>query len=220
MIQLSNLEKSIKTRAGETWLLRQINLEVAEGDFLTFMGPSGAGKSTLLSILGCYDHSWTGAYFFRGVAVHQMNARERAALNKRHVGFVFQQFHLLDDLTVAENLDIPLSYRDVKRSERQALVADMLDRFGIVGKKDLFPSQLSGGQQQLVAVARAIIAKPDLLLADEPTGNLHTEQGGKIMNLFKRLNEEGMTIIQVTHSEDNAKRGNRVIRLRDGWMEK
>ena len=220
MIQLKNLEKSVKTKAGETWLLRQINLEIAEGDFVTFMGPSGAGKSTLLSILGCYDHSWSGEYVFRGEAVHRMNPRDRAALNKRHVGFVFQQFHLLDDLTVAENLDIPLSYRDVKRSERQALVADMLDRFGIVGKKDLFPNQLSGGQQQLVAVARAIIAKPDLLLADEPTGNLHSDQGREIMNLFKRLNDEGMTIIQVTHSEENAKRGNRIIRLRDGWMEK
>ena len=220
MIQLKNLEKSVKSKAGETWLLRQINLDVAEGDFLTFMGPSGAGKSTLLSILGCYDHNWSGEYFFRGEAVHQMNPRERAALNKRHVGFVFQQYHLLEDLTVAENLDIPLSYRDVKRSERQALVADMLDRFGIVGKKDLFPSQLSGGQQQLVAVARAIIAKPELLLADEPTGNLHSDQGREIMNLFKRLNEEGMTIVQVTHSEENAKRGNRVIRLQDGWMEK
>jgi putative ABC transport system ATP-binding protein len=220
MIQLKSLEKSVKTKAGETWLLRQINLEVAEGDFLTLMGPSGAGKSTLLSIVGCYDHGWSGEYFFRGEPVHQMTPRERAALNKRTVGFVFQQFHLLDDLTVAENLDIPLSYRDVKRSERQALVADTLDRFGMVGKKDLFPSQLSGGQQQLVAVARAIIAKPDLLLADEPTGNLHSDQGREIMNFFKRLNDDGMTIIQVTHSEENAKRGNRIIRLRDGWLER
>jgi putative ABC transport system ATP-binding protein len=220
MIQLKNLEKSVKTKAGETWLLRDINLEIPEGEFLTFMGPSGAGKSTLLSILGCYDHSWVGEYLFKGEPVHKMNPKQRAALNKRHVGFVFQQFHLLDDLTVAENLDIPLSYRDVKKSERQAMVGDMLDRFGIVGKKDLFPSQLSGGQQQLVAVARAIIAKPDLLLADEPTGNLHSDQGREIMQLFKKLNEEGMTIIQVTHSEENAKQGHRVVRLRDGWMEK
>lgn len=220
MIELKNLEKSIKTKAGETWLLRGINLQIAEGDFLTVMGPSGAGKSTLLSILGCYDHAWEGEYHFKGEPVHRMTPKQRAGLNKTHVGFVFQQFHLLDDLTVAENLDIPLSYRDVKRSERQSLVADMLDRFGIVGKKDLFPSQLSGGQQQLVAVARAIIAKPALLLADEPTGNLHSDQGREIMNLFKKLNEEGMTIVQVTHSEENAKRGNKVIRLRDGWMDK
>ena len=220
MIQLRNLEKSIQTKAGQTWLLRQINLDVAAGDFLTLMGPSGAGKSTLLSILGCYDHVWEGEYLFQAEPVHRMSPKQRAAVNKRHVGFVFQQFHLLDDLTVAENLDIPLSYRDVKRSERQALVADILDRFGIVAKKDLFPSQLSGGQQQLVAVARAIVAKPDLLLADEPTGNLHSDQGREIMNLFKKLNEQGMTIIQVTHSEENARQGNRIIGLRDGWMEK
>lgn len=220
MIELRNLEKSINSKAGQTWLLRQINLGIHEGEFITIMGPSGAGKSTLLSILGCYDHNWEGEYFFKGEPVHKMSAKQRAALNKRHVGFVFQQFHLLDDLTVAENLDIPLSYRNVKSSERQAMVADMLDRFGIVAKKDLFPSQLSGGQQQLVAVARAIIAKPDLLLADEPTGNLHSDQGRDIMKLFKKLNEEGMTIIQVTHSEENARQGNCVIRLRDGWMEK
>ena len=220
MIELHNLEKSIKSKAGEIWLLRQINLEIAEGEFVTIMGPSGAGKSTLLSILGCYDHIWEGGYLFKGMPVHKMSPKERAALNKKHVGFVFQQFHLLDDLTVAENLDIPLSYRDVKRSERQSLVADTLDRFGIVGKKDLYPSQLSGGQQQLVAVARAIIAKPDLLLADEPTGNLHSDQGREIMKLFKKLNDDGVTIVQVTHSDENAKQGNRVIRLRDGWMEK
>ena len=219
MIHLKGLEKSINTHAGELWLLRQINLEIPEGEFLTFMGPSGAGKSTLLSILGCYDHSWAGEYLFNGEPVHKMSAKQKAALNKQHVGFVFQQFHLLEDLTVAENLDIPLSYRNVKRSERQAMVADILDRFGMVAKKDLFPSQLSGGQQQLVAVARAIIAKPDLLLADEPTGNLHSDQGREIMKLFKKLNEEGMTIVQVTHSEENARQGNRVVRLRDGWME-
>jgi putative ABC transport system ATP-binding protein len=220
MITLRNLEKSIKTKAGFTYLLRQINLDVAAGEFLTIMGPSGAGKSTLLAILGFYDGDFEGDYVFQDQPVRPLNPKDRAALNKRHVGFVFQQFHLLDDLTVAENLDIPLSYRDVKKSERQAIVADTLDRFGIVAKKDLFPSQLSGGQQQLVAVARAIIAKPTLLLADEPTGNLHTDQGREIMELFKKLNGEGTTIIQVTHNESWAAYGHRIIRLKDGWMEK
>ena len=220
MITLRNLEKSIKTKAGFLYLLRQIDLEVAEGEFLTIMGPSGAGKSTLLAILGFYDGDFEGEYIFQGQPVGPLNPKDRAALNKRHVGFVFQQFHLLDDLTVAENLDIPLSYRDVKKSERQAIVADTLDRFGIVAKKDLFPSQLSGGQQQLVAVARAIIAKPALLLADEPTGNLHTDQGREIMDLFKKLNQEGTTIIQVTHNPAWAAYGHRIIRLKDGWMEK
>ncbi|MCL4179262.1 MAG: ABC transporter ATP-binding protein [Verrucomicrobia bacterium] len=219
MITLRNLEKSYQTKAGFTYVLRQINLNIAAGEFLTIMGPSGAGKSTLLGILGFYDHSWEGEFDFDGVAVHKLTAKERAALNKRHVGFVFQQFHLLDDLTVAENLDIPLSYRDVKRSERQAMVADTLDRFGIVAKKDLYPNQLSGGQQQLVAVARAIIAKPSLILADEPTGNLHTDQGREIMDLFKRLNQAGTTIVQVTHNHDWAAYGHRIIRLKDGWME-
>lgn len=220
MIKLRNLEKSIPTKAGTLYLLRQITLDIAEGDFLTIMGPSGAGKSTLLAILGCYDAEWSGEYEFAGQAVHKMNAKQRAALNKAHVGFVFQQFHLLDDLTVAENLEIPLSYRDVKKSERQAIVADTLDRFGIVGKKDLFPNQLSGGQQQLVAIARAIVAKPDLILADEPTGNLHSDQGREIMELFKKLNDQGTTIVQVTHSKENAAYGNRVVDLRDGWMVK
>jgi ABC-type lipoprotein export system ATPase subunit len=220
MIQLRNVEKCFKTKAGFTYVLRQITLDVAEGEFITIMGPSGAGKSTLLGILGMYDHAWEGEFFFSDQPVHRLNPKERAALNKRFVGFVFQQFHLLDDLTVAENLDIPLSYRDIKRSERQALVADALDRFNIVGKKDLFPSQLSGGQQQLVAVARAIIAKPKLLLADEPTGNLHSEQGRDIMELFKKLNEQGTTIVQVTHSEANAAYGHRIIQLKDGWQVK
>ena len=219
MIKLRNLEKSYKTKAGFSYVLRQINLDIAAGEFLTIMGPSGAGKSTLLSILGFYDHSWEGEFDFDGVAVHKLAAKERAALNKRHVGFVFQQFHLLEDLTVAENLDIPLSYRDVKRPERQAMVADTLDRFGIVAKKDLYPNQLSGGQQQLVAVARAIIAKPSLILADEPTGNLHTDQGREIMDLFKRLNHEGTTIVQVTHNQEWAAYAHRIIRLKDGWME-
>jgi ABC-type lipoprotein export system ATPase subunit len=220
MIKLLNLEKSVKTKAGFTYLLRQINLDIAEGEFVTIMGPSGAGKSTLLSIIGFYDSAWEGEYYLFDQAVHKLAHKERAALNKRHVGFVFQQFHLLEDLTVAENLDIPLSYRDVRKSEREGIVADTLDRFGIVAKKDLFPSQLSGGQQQLVAVARAIVAKPSLILADEPTGNLHSDQGREIMELFKKLNGQGTTIVQVTHSETNAAYGHRVIRLRDGWLAK
>ncbi len=219
MIQLKNIEKSFPTKPSPTYVLRQVTLDIAEGEFVTIMGPSGAGKSTLLSVIGFYDHSWEGEYHFLGEAVHRLKPKERAALNKKHVGFVFQQFHLLEDLTVAENLDIPLSYRDIKKSEREALVADTLDRFGIVGKKDLFPNQLSGGQQQLVAVARAVIAKPALLLADEPTGNLHSDQGRQIMELFKKLNSEGTTVIQVTHSEANAAYGNRVVKLRDGWKE-
>jgi len=220
MIKLRNLEKCFTTKAGFTYVLRQITLDIAEGEFLTIMGPSGAGKSTLLGILGMYDHSWEGEFQFLEYPVHRLKAKERAMLNKRYIGFVFQQFHLLDDLTVAENLDIPLSYRNVPKSERQALVADVLDRFRIVAKKDLFPSQLSGGQQQLVAVARALIASPKLILADEPTGNLHTDQGREIMELFKRLNREGTTIVQVTHNENWAAYGHRILRLKDGWMEK
>ncbi len=220
MIQLRNIEKSYKTKAGFTYVLRQINLDIAEGDFVTIMGPSGAGKSTLLGIVGLYDHAWEGEYQLLDHPVQRLPAKERAMLNKRYVGFVFQQFHLLDDLTVAENLDIPLSYRNVPKPERQGMVADVLDRFGMVAKKDLYPSQLSGGQQQLVAVARAIIAKPKLILADEPTGNLHTDQGREIMELFKKLNQEGTTIVQVTHNEAWAAYGRRIIRLKDGWMEK
>ncbi len=218
-IRLNGLEKSIPTKPSPTWLLRRITLEIAEGDFVSIMGPSGAGKSTLLNILGFYDHVWEGEYWLDDQPVHKLKAKERAALNKANVGFVFQQFHLLDDLTVAENIEVPLRYRDLKTAEREAKVADALDRFGIVGKKDLFPAQLSGGQQQLVAVARATIAQPRLLLADEPTGNLHSDQGAEIMGLFKRLNDEGTTVIQVTHSQTNAAHGNRVIKLRDGWME-
>lgn len=220
MIKLRNLEKRYQTKAGFAYVLRQINLDIAEGEFVTIMGPSGAGKSSLLNILGLYDHTWEGEFNFLEDAVHRLAPKDRSRLNKAFVGFVFQQFHLLDDLTVEENLGIPLSYRNISKSERQALVADVLDRFHIVGKKDLYPSQLSGGQQQLVAVARAIIAKPKLLLADEPTGNLHTDQGREIMELFKRLNDEGTTIVQVTHSETNATYGQRIIRLRDGWLEK
>jgi putative ABC transport system ATP-binding protein len=218
MIHLANLEKSYATKAGETFVLRRIALEIAAGEFVTIMGPSGAGKSTLLSILGMLDHEWRGEYRLLDQDVHALKPRQRIELNKKHIGFVFQQYHLLDNLTVAENLDIPLSYRNVRASERAAIVADTLDRFQIVGKKDLYPNQLSGGQQQLVGVARALIAKPQLLLADEPTGNLHSDQGREIMRLFKKLNDEGTTIIQVTHSEENATYGNRIIRLRDGWV--
>ena len=219
MIQLSNLDKSFATRAGQTYVLRRVSLSIRQGEFVTIMGPSGAGKSTLLSILGMLDHDWAGEFRLLDQEVHRLKPRERTELNKKYVGFVFQQYHLLDNLTVAENLDIPLSYRNVKGAERAAIVADTLDRFQIVGKKDLFPSQLSGGQQQLVGVARALIAKPKLLLADEPTGNLHSDQGREIMRLFQRLNDEGMTIVQVTHSEENARYGHRIIRLRDGWIE-
>ena len=219
MIEIKNLERSYKTRAGETFVLRRIDLRIGEGEFVTIMGPSGAGKSTLLSILGMLDHSWEGEYRLFEHEVHRLKPKDRIDLNKKYVGFVFQQYHLLDNLTVAENLDIPLSYRNVRSSERAAQVADTLDRFQIVGKKDLFPSQLSGGQQQLVGVARALIGKPRLLLADEPTGNLHSDQGREIMRLFQRLNDDGMTIIQVTHSEENARYGQRIVRLRDGWIE-
>jgi ABC-type lipoprotein export system ATPase subunit len=218
MIKLLDVEKYYPSGAGQTYVLRRINLEIAEGEFVTIMGPSGAGKSTLLSILGLLDASWDGEYHLLGHPVHQLKPKQRAELNKQTIGFVFQQYHLLDNLTVYENLDIPLSYRNVKRSERAALVADTLDRFRIVGKKDLYPSQLSGGQQQLVGVARAVIASPKLILADEPTGNLHSTQGKEIMELFKRLNQEGTTIVQVTHSETNAAYGNRIVQLVDGWI--
>ncbi len=218
MITLRSVEKSYPAGPGRYYVLRRISIDVKDGEFVTIMGPSGAGKSTLLAILGMLDGAWTGEYYFFEHPVHKMNVKQRADLNKQYIGFVFQQYHLLDNLTVAENLDIPLSYRNVKSSERQAIVADTLDRFHIVGKKDLFPSQLSGGQQQLVAVARAVIAKPKLILADEPTGNLHSSQGKEIMDLFKKLNEEGTTIIQVTHSETNAAYGNRIIKLVDGWI--
>jgi putative ABC transport system ATP-binding protein len=218
MIRLADIEKSHKTGSGRTFVLRRITLDIAEGDFVTIMGPSGAGKSTLLAILGMLDHDWTGEYHLLDQPVHKLPPKARVELNKKYVGFVFQQFHLLDDLTVAENLEVPLSYRDIPGSQRSSLVADSLDRFQIVGKKDLYPSQLSGGQQQLVAVARAVIARPKLLLADEPTGNLHTEQGDEIMALFKELNRQGTTIVQVTHSERNAAHGNRIINLKDGWL--
>ena len=221
MIKLQHIERCYPLAKEKFfYVLREINLEVQEGDFVSIMGPSGAGKSTLLHILGMHDHGWTGEYFLDGTATHHLKPKERATLRNKQIGFVFQQYHLLDDLTVYENLDIPLSYRRYSTSERAALVADMLDRFQIVGKKDLYPRQLSGGQQQLVGVARAIIANPKLLLADEPTGNLHSGQGEEIMELFRKLNNEGMTIVQVTHSEKNASYGKRVVELRDGWIVK
>ena len=207
MIQLKNLERSYKTAAGETWVLRRIDLNIPEGEFLTVMGPSGAGKSSLLNALALLDDQWAGEYWFREEAVHQMKRKERSELAKRNIGMVFQSYHLLDDLTVQENIDLPLSYKDIPRSERQAMVADTLDRFQIVAKKDLYPNQLSGGQQQLVGIARAVIHKPALLLADEPTGNLHSSQAKEIMELFSELNRQGTTIVQVTHSDVNASYG-------------
>jgi ABC-type lipoprotein export system ATPase subunit len=218
MIQIRNLEKSYEQGGGKVFVLRRINLDIDDGAFISIMGPSGAGKSTLLHVIGMHDSAWTGEYFLAGQPVHKLGRKDRLELQKKTIGFVFQSYHLLDDLTVYENLEIPLSYRDIKKSERQAIVADVLDRFQIVGKKDLYPSQLSGGQQQLVAVARAVVANPKLILADEPTGNLHSEQGREIMLLFRKLNEEGTTIIQVTHSETNAEYGNRIVKLRDGWI--
>jgi putative ABC transport system ATP-binding protein len=218
IISLRGIEKAFKHGAQTTYVLRRITLDFAPGEFASIMGPSGAGKSTLLHILGMHDGAWTGEYYLHGHPVHALGKKERAELQKAHIGFVFQSYHLIDHLTVYENLDMPLSYRDVKRKERDSLVCDMLDRFQIVGKKDLYPSQLSGGQQQLVAVARALISKPSIILADEPTGNLHSAQGREIMELFTRLNQEGTTILQVTHSEANAAFGSRIIRLRDGWL--
>ena len=218
MIKLRNIEKCYESGAGQTFVLRRINVDVKEGEFITIMGPSGAGKSTLLGIIGMLDSSSSGEYFFRDRPVHKIKVKERSQLHKENIGFVFQQYHLLDNLTVYENLDLPLSYRNIEKGERETKVCDTLDRFGIVGKKDLYPTQLSGGQQQLVAVARAVIGNPKLILADEPTGNLHSAQGKEIMELFKNLNEEGTTIIQVTHSEQNAAYGRRIIKLQDGWL--
>src|SRR5260370_18516888 len=218
MIQLKNVERSYKTAAGQTWVLRRINLEIPEGEFCTVMGRSGAGKSSLLNALALRDDQWAGEFWFREQPVHLMKRKDRSELAKRNIGMVFQSYHLLDDLTVQENIDLPLTYKDVPHGQRQSLVADTLDRFQIVAKKDLFPSQLSGGQQQLVGIARAVIHKPSLLLADEPTGNLHSSQAKEIMELFCELNRQGTTIIQVTHSETNAAYGSRTIQLRDGWM--
>jgi len=218
LIKLIDVEKFYESGAGKTWVLRRITLEIREGDFITIMGPSGAGKSTLMGIIGMLDGAWKGEYYLLDNAVHKLDNRRRVELHKKYIGFVFQQYHLLDNLTVSENLDLPLSYRDIKRAEREGMVADILDRFQIVGKKALYPNQLSGGQQQLVAVARAVIGKPKLILADEPTGSLHSSQGKMIMDLLKRLNDDGTTIIQVTHNDAWAAYGNRIIQLADGWI--
>src|SRR5215213_7419697 len=218
MIRLHNVEKCYETGVVKTYVLRRVSIEIKGGEFVSIMGPSGAGKSTLLHMIGMHDSAWTGEYYFLDHPVHKMNTRDRADLRNRNIGFVFQSYHLLDHLTVYENLDIPLSYRNIKKSERESIVCDVLDRFQIVGKKGLYPSQLSGGQQQLVGIARAVIANPKLILADEPTGNLHSEQAREIMELFRELNRGGTTIVQVTHSEENAAYGNHRIRLRDGWQ--
>jgi putative ABC transport system ATP-binding protein len=218
VISLKNIEKYFEHGPVKTFVLRRITLDIREGDFVSIMGPSGAGKSTLLHLLGMHDSDWTGEYWLLGQPVHKMNKRDRMELYKQYFGFVFQSYHLLDSLTVYENLDIPLSYRNIRKSDRESIVCDALDRFQIVGKRDLYPNQLSGGQQQLVAVARAMIANPKILLADEPTGNLHSEQGRQIMEMFRKLNAEGATIIQVTHNERNAAYGNRIIQIEDGWI--
>lgn len=219
MINLRNVNRVYPLKGGPFYALRDITLEIKEGDFLSIMGPSGSGKSTLLHLLGLHDSAWTGEYFLAGEPIHLLDKKKRFELQKKHIGFVFQSYHLLDDLTVYENLEIPLSYRDTPKKDRDSIVCDALDRFHIVGKKDLYPNQLSGGQQQLVGIARALVAKPALILADEPTGNLHSDQGREIMDLFRKLNQEdGVTIIQVTHSEENASYGTRVVRLADGMM--
>ncbi len=218
MIQLRNIDKYIDKRFQRTFILKGINLDIEEGEFVTIMGPSGAGKSTLLNILGFLDDASSGEYHFLDEPVHLLNEKRKTQYHKSHIGFVFQAYHLIDEMTVYENIEMPLLYRKVKSKERKALVADMLDKFNIVAKKDLFPAQLSGGQQQVVGVARAIIGSPKLLLADEPTGNLHSDQSEQIMDIFKKLNEEGVTIIQVTHSEKMASYGNRIINLKDGVL--
>ncbi len=220
MIKLNNITKYYENKFIKTYVLRNINLEIDEGEFISIMGPSGAGKSTLLYIIGMLDTPSEGEYYFYEEPVHKMKDKKLAELHKSHIGFVFQQYHLIDELTVYENLETPLLYQKIKTSERKGMVADTLDKFNMVAKKDLFPNQLSGGQQQLVAIARAIIAKPKLILADEPTGNLHSDQGKEIMELLKKLNNDGTTIIQVTHSEVNAGYGNRIINLEDGWIKK
>ncbi|NCT66409.1 MAG: ABC transporter ATP-binding protein [Rhodanobacteraceae bacterium] len=219
MIRLENVEKSFPLAGGRSWVLRNVNLDIGEGEFVSVMGPSGAGKSSLLNVLGLMDHDWQGRYSIDGIAVDTLNAKQRQALQRDKIGFIFQHYHLIDDLKVWENLDLPLQYRDVPAKERAAQVGDLLDRFNIVGKKDLYPSQLSGGQQQLVAVARAVITKPRLLLADEPTGALHSTQARMIMDLLHELHRGGMTIVQVTHNEAFGNEAQRVVRLSDGWIE-
>lgn len=218
MIELKKVSKWFPVGGGRTYVLRNINLKVKQGEFLSIMGPSGSGKSTLLNIIGMLDRFEEGEYWFHGDEVSKLKEKQISALYKQYIGFVFQAYHLIDELTVYENIETPLLYKDVKSSERKAIVSDMLDRFNIVGKKDLFPTQLSGGQQQLVGIARALAASPSLILADEPTGNLNSKQGEEIMEIFKQLNSEGVSIIQVTHSEKNASYGDRVIHLLDGWI--
>jgi putative ABC transport system ATP-binding protein len=220
MISLRNVEKYFQHGPTKTYVLRRIDLDIGEGDFVSIMGPSGAGKSTLLHLLGMHDTAWTGEYRFLDHSIHSLNKKDRSEIYKKYIGFVFQSYHLIDSLTVYENLDIPLSYRNIRKSERESIVCDTLDRFNIVAKKDLYPNQLSGGQQQLVAIARATIANPKIILADEPTGNLHSSQGKEIMDLFKLLNEQGVTIVQVTHNEKNAEYGRRIIQMEDGWISK
>ena len=218
MIDLKGIYKWVNTGNNRTFLLKDVNLHVKEGEFISIMGPSGSGKSTLLNVIGMLDEFNEGEYNFLHESVHKLKERQRTSLYKQYIGFVFQAYHLIDELTVYENIETPLIYQNVKTSERKAMVADILDRFNIVGKKDLFPTQLSGGQQQLVGIARALIAKPKLLLADEPTGNLNSKQGEEIMNLFKELNNDGVAIIQVTHSEKNASYGSRIVNLLDGMI--
>lgn len=218
MIELKKVSKWFPVGGGKSYVLRNISLKVKAGEFLSIMGPSGSGKSTLLNVIGMLDKFEEGEYWFQGEEVSKLREKQISALYKQYIGFVFQAYHLIDELTVYENIETPLLYKDVKSSERKAIVSDMLDRFNIVGKKDLFPTQLSGGQQQLVGIARALAARPGLILADEPTGNLNSRQGEEIMEVFKQLNSEGVTIIQVTHSEKNAAYGDRVIHLLDGWI--
>jgi len=219
MIKIKDVDKYIDSRFQRTFILKGINLEVQQGEFLTIMGPSGAGKSTLMNIIGILDEPSAGEYYFFDEPVHKLREKQRSEMHKNYIGFIFQAYHLIDELTVYENIETPLLYKGVSSSQRKSMVAEMLDRFNIVAKKDLFPEQLSGGQQQLVGIARAIVGQPKLLLADEPTGNLHSDQGKQIMDIFKKLNDEGITIIQVTHSEENAKYGKRIVNIVDGAVE-
>jgi len=218
MLELKGIYKWVNTGVNRTFILKDVDLSVKQGEFISIMGPSGSGKSTLLNIVGMLDDFNEGEYHFLHESVHKLKEKQRSALYKQYIGFVFQAYHLIDELTVYENIETPLIYQNIKTSERKAMVADILDRFQIVGKKDLFPTQLSGGQQQLVGIARALIAKPKLILADEPTGNLNSRQGEEIMELFKEMNNEGVTIIQVTHSEKNAGYGSRIVKLLDGMI--
>ncbi|MBN8575520.1 MAG: ABC transporter ATP-binding protein [Cyclobacteriaceae bacterium] len=219
MIVLKNIDKYIDSRFQRTFILKGIDLEVKQGEFVTIMGPSGSGKSTLMNIIGMLDEASAGEYYFFDEPVHKMREKQKSDMHKNYIGFIFQAYHLIDELTVYENIETPLLYKGVSGSQRKSMVAEMLDRFNMVAKKDLFPEQLSGGQQQLVGIARAIVGQPKLLLADEPTGNLHSEQGKQIMDIFQKLNEEGITIIQVTHSEENARRGKRIVQIADGAIE-